>query len=113
MSLLSHQSETVIDEKNTFSVEVLLDGEKVTLNGVGNGPIDAFTSALAELRIGVRIGDFQEHAMSTGGDARAAAYVECTIDGRPFWGVGLDSSIVTASLKAVVSAVNRSFRAQS
>ncbi|MFD7003222.1 2-isopropylmalate synthase [Streptomyces mirabilis] len=113
MSLLSHQSATVIDEKNTFSVEVLLDGEKVTLDGVGNGPIDAFTSALAELRIGVSIGDFQEHAMSTGGDARAAAYVECSIDGRSFWGVGLDSSIVTASLKAVVSAVNRSFRAQS
>lgn len=112
MSLLSHQSATVIDEKNSFSVEVLLDGEKRTLDGVGNGPIDAFVSALAELGIDLRVGDFQEHAMSTGGDARAAAYVEVSLHGRTFWGVGLDSSIVTASLKAVVSAVNRSFRDQ-
>ncbi|MGW7454321.1 2-isopropylmalate synthase [Streptomyces sp. NPDC054787] len=110
MSLLSHQSAAVIDEKNSFSVEVLLDGEKKTLDGVGNGPIDAFVSALGALGIEVRVGDFQEHAMSTGGDARAAAYVEAAVEGRTFWGVGLDSSIVTASLKAVVSAVNRGFR---
>ncbi|MFE9775778.1 2-isopropylmalate synthase [Streptomyces sp. NPDC005931] len=113
IALLSHQSATVIDDKNSFSVEVLFDGEKRTLDGVGNGPIDAFVSALAELGIDVRVGDYQEHAMSTGGDARAAAYVEATVDGRTFWGVGLDSSIVTASLKAVVSAVNRSLRARS
>ncbi|WP_219818899.1 2-isopropylmalate synthase [Streptomyces sp. SM11] len=112
MSLLSHRSATVIDEKNSLSVDVLFDGEKRTLDGVGNGPIDAFVSALGELGIDVKVGDYQEHAMSTGGDARAAAYVEASVDGRTFWGVGLDSSIVTASLKAVVSAANRSFRAR-
>ena len=51
--------------------------------------------------------DYVEHALSAGGDARAAAYLECAIDGQVVWGVGIDSSITTASLKAVVSAVNR------
>ena len=58
----------------------------------------------------VRVLDYQEHALSAGGDARAAAYVECAVGERVLWGVGLDSSIVTASLKAVVSAVNRAER---
>ena len=56
----------------------------------------------------VRVLDYVEHALSAGGDARAAAYLECAIDGQVVWGVGIDSSITTASLKAVVSAVNRS-----
>ena len=54
--------------------------------------------------------DYVEHALSAGGDARAAAYLECAIDGQVVWGVGIDSSITTASLKAVVSAVNRAAR---
>ena len=54
--------------------------------------------------------DYVEHALSAGGDARAAAYLECAIDGQVLWGVGIDSSIITASLKAVVSAVNRAMR---
>ena len=55
----------------------------------------------------VRVLDYNEHALSSGGDAIAAAYVECAVRGEIFWGVGLDANIVTASLKAVVSAVNR------
>jgi len=51
--------------------------------------------------------DYHEHAMSSGGDAKAAAYVECQVEGRTLWGVGVDANIVTASLKAVLSAVNR------
>jgi 2-isopropylmalate synthase len=54
--------------------------------------------------------DYPEHAMGAGGDATAAAYVECAVGDRVLWGVGLDSNIVTASLKAVVSAVNRAAR---
>ena len=57
--------------------------------------------------------DYVEHALSAGGDARAAAYLECAIDGQVVWGVGIDSSITTASLKAVVSAVNRAAANQS
>jgi 2-isopropylmalate synthase len=75
--------------------------------GHGNGPIAAFCDALAAHDIDVRVLDYSEHAMSAGGDAKAAAFVECAIDGRVLWGVGIDSSIVTASLKAIISAVNR------
>ena len=55
----------------------------------------------------MRVLDYAEHALSSGGDARAAAYVECAVGERILWGVGVDANIVTASLKAVVSAVNR------
>ena len=54
--------------------------------------------------------DYYEHALSAGGDASAAAYLECTIDGDTFWGVGIDPNTTTASLKAIVSAINRAIR---
>ncbi|MFB7950448.1 2-isopropylmalate synthase [Kitasatospora phosalacinea] len=112
LSLLSHRSVAVVDEKDSIEAEVVFDGVGRRLTASGNGPLDAFTAALADLGVDVRIRSYQEHAMATGGDARAAAYVECSVDGRPFWGVGIDSSIVTASLEAVVSAVNRGRREQ-
>ena len=93
-----------------LSVDLVDDGTAVTLEGRGNGPIAAFTAALAELGVDVRVLDYQEHAMSAGGDATAAAYVECAVDGTVLWGVGIDANIVTASLRAVVSAVNRAQR---
>ncbi|MBK8866654.1 MAG: 2-isopropylmalate synthase [Dermatophilaceae bacterium] len=80
------------------------------LEGHGNGPIAAFCSVLSQLGVDVRVLDYAEHAMSAGGDAKAAAYVECAVGERVLWGVGIDSSIVTASLKAIVSAVNRALR---
>ena len=62
------------------------------------------------LDVDVRVLDYAEHAMSTGGDAKAAAYVECAVGDRILWGVGIDPNIVSASLRAVVSAVNRAQR---
>jgi 2-isopropylmalate synthase len=93
-----------------LSVELADAGDVVRLEGQGNGPIAAFTQALAERGVDVRVLDYHEHAMSAGGDATAAAYVECAVDGRVLWGVGIDPNIVTASLKAVVSAINRADR---
>ncbi len=93
-----------------LAVEISDDGELVALAGQGNGPIAAFTQALADRGVDVRVLDYHEHAMSAGGDATAAAYVECAVEGRVLWGVGIDPNIVTASLKAVVSAVNRADR---
>ena len=84
--------------------------EIVNSEGTGNGPIAAFCDALSGLGVDVKVLDYHEHAMSAGGDAQAAAYLECSVAGRTLWGVGIDSSIVTASLKAVVSAVNRDLR---
>ena len=78
--------------------------------GDGNGPIAAFCNSLSSVGVEVRVLDYHEHALSSGGDAQAAAYLECAVDGTVLWGVGVDSSIVTASLKAVVSAVNRAIR---
>jgi 2-isopropylmalate synthase len=93
---------------DSISVD-LVDGEQaLTVDGQGNGPIAAFVAALAERDVDVRVLDYSEHAMSSGGDAKAAAFVECQIGDRVLWGVGIDANIVRASLKAVLSAVNRS-----
>jgi 2-isopropylmalate synthase len=89
----------------TASVEV--EGDRHEITGAGNGPIAAFVDALASVGYDVRVLDYTEHALTAGDDARAAAYVECTVGDRVLWGVGVHSSIVTASLRAVVSAINR------
>ena len=93
--------------KVEIEVEVGHGGTQHTLHAVGNGPIDAYVNALESIGVHARVLDYHEHAMSSGEDARAAAYVECEVDGRTVWGAGLDPSIVTASMKAITSAVNR------
>ena len=95
-----------------MSVSVRVHGEDSVITGVGNGPIDAFVAALATRGLRVRILDYNEHALGSGADARAAAYLEVAVDDRVFWGVGIDPNIVTASLRAVVSAVNRASTAR-
>jgi 2-isopropylmalate synthase len=107
VALNSHHTSSADGEDDQLDVNVYLDGEKRSLVGRGNGPIAAFVDALAAVGHDVRVLDYAEHALSEGGDARAAAYVECAIGERILWGVGIDPNIVTASLKAVVSAVNR------
>jgi 2-isopropylmalate synthase len=87
-------------------------GQEISVEGDGNGPIAAFIDALSSLGVDVRVLDYHEHALSAGGDAKAAAYVECAVGDRVLWGVGLHSSIVKASLTAVLSAVNRAERAE-
>ncbi|HEY0447969.1 2-isopropylmalate synthase [Actinophytocola sp.] len=89
---------------------VEVEGDRHEISGAGNGPIAAFVDALASVGYDVRVLDYTEHALTAGDDARAAAYVECTIGDRVLWGVGVHSSIVTASLRAVVSAINRAHR---
>ena len=80
------------------------------ITGTGNGPIAAFVDGLASIGLDVRVLDYTEHALSAGDDARAAAYLECAVGDQVLWGAGVDGSIVAASLKAVVSAVNRASR---
>ena len=109
-SLLSMRSDSTVEAADTISVRLTDHGQEVTIEGTGNGPIAAFVSALSTLDVDVRVLDYAEHALSSGGDATAAAYVECTLGDRVLWGVGLDANIVIASLKAVISAVNRSVR---
>lgn len=114
LRLNSVHTSSAAGEKDQLNVNVYVDGELQTLTGEGNGPIAAFVAAINELPrpdseqgFDVRVLDYAEHALSAGGDAIAAAYVECAVGDEILWGVGLDANIVTASLKAVISAVNR------
>jgi 2-isopropylmalate synthase len=114
LRLNSVHTSSAAGEKDQLTVNVYVDGELHELHGTGNGPIAAFVDAINGLRDvdpawdwDVRVLDYNEHALSSGGDAIAAAYVECVVGGEIHWGVGLDPNIVTASLRAVVSAVNR------
>ncbi len=104
------QSTTDKDGVDTLTVEATVDGEDTVLTGTGNGPISAFFDALQSIGIDVRLLDYQEHTMSEGASAQAASYIECAIDGKVLWGIGIDANTTRASLKAVVSAVNRAAR---
>jgi len=121
LKLNSVHTSSAAGEKDALQVNVYVDGELRSLAGTGNGPIAAFVDAISELaddevsrgsvlfenRNDIRVLDYHEHALSSGGDALAAAYVECAVGDQILWGVGVDANIVTASLKAVISAVNR------
>ena len=98
------------DEDSTLTVTLIDGSQEKHLTAAGNGPLDAFVTALESTGLSVRILDYVEHALSEGRDAKAASYVECEVDGQVLWGVGIDPSITTSSFKAVISAINRALR---
>jgi len=110
-ALLDHQTSSVVESKHALTAEIAVDGRPQPVEGVGNGPISAFCDALATIGIGARVLDYTEHALTEGTDAQAASYVECEIGGVVYWGVGIDTNTATASMRAILSAVNRSRRA--
>lgn len=93
-----------------MSVDLNDDGQEITLTGEGSGPIESFADAVKKTGVKVQVLDYAEHALSAGDDAVAASYVECAVDDEILWGVGIDPSITTASLKAIISAINRKGR---
>ena len=107
VALVGHRASSVVESKHVLTAEVQVDGQVRTVEGSGNGPISAFCDALNAVGVKVRVLDYTEHALSAGSDAQAAAYVECEIDGRTLWGVGVDADTTGASMRAVLSAVNR------
>ena len=109
-SLVSVAQDSAVDGDTTLTATIKDNGKEVVIKGVGNGPIAAFCNALDTQGIKLRVLDYHEHALSSGGDAQAAAYLECSINSRTLFGVGIDPSIVTSSLKAIISAVNRASR---
>ena len=109
-ALMGTRGVSIQDGPDRLSVDLTDAGTAITLEGVGNGPVAAFVDALANHGVDVAVLDYHEHALSEGGDATAAAYVECAIGDDVLWGVGIDPSITTASLKAIISAVNRAAR---
>ncbi|MCX4551189.1 2-isopropylmalate synthase [Streptomyces sp. NBC_01387] len=110
IQLRSGQTTTDTDGRDTLTVEAVVDGVETALSGTGNGPISAFFAALSATGVDARLLDYQEHTMSEGASALAASYIECAIDGKVMWGIGIDANTTRASLKAVVSAVNRAAR---
>src|ERR1700755_2984040 len=92
---------------DTIEAVVKVNGAEHEIVGAGNGPLAAFVDALGAIGFDVSVLDYSEHALSAGEEAQAAAYVEASVGGRTVWGVGTATSITTASLRAVVSAVNR------
>ncbi|HEY7265580.1 MAG TPA: 2-isopropylmalate synthase [Trebonia sp.] len=110
VALLDHQSSSVAEGKHALTAEVSMAGQAQEIEGIGNGPISAFCAALASVGIDARVHDYAEHALTEGTDAQAAAYVEVETGGRVLWGVGIDTNTATASMRAILSAVNRSRR---
>ncbi|MGW7368249.1 2-isopropylmalate synthase [Streptomyces sp. NPDC054841] len=110
IQLRSGQTTSDTDGTDTLTVEAVVDGVDTVLTGSGNGPISAFFDALAAIDVDARLLDYQEHTMSEGASAQAASYIECAIDGKVLWGIGIDANTTRASLKAVISAVNRAAR---
>ena len=109
-SLRSVSQNSDVDGHTTIEANITDGTSEVRLSGSGNGPIAAFCHAMGDYGIDVRVLDYTEHALSAGGDATAASYLECAVDGKVLWGVGIDPSITTSSLKGIISAVNRALR---
>src|SRR5215217_7563895 len=111
LELVSVTSATGTGQIDSVNATVSVDGRRQEITGEGNGPVSAYVDAISPLGFPVRVLDYSEHALSAGGDALAAAYVECEVgsgeDSQVAWGVGMDPNIVTASLKAVTSAIDR------
>jgi 2-isopropylmalate synthase len=110
LAALSQSS--LLDQDVDLSVQLIDKGDSKKLTGKGNGPIAAFVAIVNdyEPKLSVKVLDYYEHALSAGGDAKAAAYLECEIVGKIYWGVGIDPSTTTAALKAVISSINRAVR---
>jgi 2-isopropylmalate synthase len=106
--LLHYTVDSGMVDRITADVEV--DGAVQTVTGEGNGPIAALVHALGSVDIDARVLDYHEHATSAGEEAQAASYLEVAINGRVLWGCGIHPSITTASLHALVSAINRAGR---
>lgn len=111
--LLSTRTQSDMSGEVALDVTLRDGDDRVVTQGVGNGPVSAFLEVVRAQGFDITLYDYVEHTLSTGGDAQAAAYVELQVDGERLWGVGIDGDISTASLKAIISAVNRAIRTRS
>ncbi|MGO1542975.1 MAG: 2-isopropylmalate synthase [Gulosibacter sp.] len=111
LEIFGTRTQTEMDGTTVLEVKLRVADETRTIETTGNGPIDAFLKALESKNYEVKLFDYVEHTLSASGDALAAAYVELETNGQRLWGVGIDPDISNASLKAIVSSVNRALRA--
>ena len=108
--LLSTRTQSDMSGEVTLDVSLRDGDDEIATHGVGNGPVSAFLEVVRAQGFDITLYDYVEHTLSAGGDAQAASYVELSVDGERLWGVGIDGDISTASLKAIVSGVNRAIR---
>nr|WP_275450816.1 alpha-isopropylmalate synthase regulatory domain-containing protein [Arthrobacter sp. H41] len=109
-ALTSVNTDTAEDGQFKLTATLVVNGVQQRRSSQGSGPIAALLDILGQDGVDVRVLDYTEHALSSGGNARAAAYVECAVGERVLWGIGIDANTTMAALKAVISAVNRAIR---
>jgi 2-isopropylmalate synthase len=110
---VGHEITSKNDSRGSQVDEIVLsindNGENVSISGSGNGPIDSFINAMANyLKLNIKVSDYHQHAISSGSDASAAAYIELDVNKNTVWGIGIDSNTVIASFKAIISGLNKS-----
>lgn len=110
---VGHEITSKNDSRGSQIDEIVLsindNGENVSISGSGNGPIDSFINAMANyLKLNIKVSDYHQHAISSGSDASAAAYIELDVNKNTVWGIGIDSNTVIASFKAIISGLNKS-----
>ena len=106
-SYISHLSSTQ-NEVNQLELKMMMYSKELIINGLGNGPIDAFVNGLCEeLNIQIKVSDYHQSAISSGSDAQAAAYIELEIDGKNSWGVGINQNTTRASFEAIIVGLSK------
>jgi 2-isopropylmalate synthase len=106
-SYISHLSSTQ-NEVNQLELKMMMDSNELIINGLGNGPIDAFVNGLCEeLNIQIKVSDYHQSAISSGSDAQAAAYIELEINGKNSWGVGINQNTTRASFEAIIVGLSK------
>ncbi|MDC0166051.1 2-isopropylmalate synthase [Gammaproteobacteria bacterium] len=106
-SYISHLSSTQ-NEVHQLELKMMMDSNELIINGLGNGPIDAFVNGLCEeLNIQIKVSDYHQSAISSGSDAQAAAYIELEINGKNSWGVGINQNTTRASFEAIIVGLSK------
>jgi 2-isopropylmalate synthase len=104
---VSHLSSTQNDV-NQLELKMMMNMKEYVISGLGNGPIDAFINGLSkELDIDIKVSDYHQSAISSGSDARAAAYIELEKDGKTSWGVGINPNTTRASFEAIIVGLSK------
>ena len=106
-SYIKHNSSTKEDIHN-LNLTLQMNDEQIIINGTGNGPIDSFINGLCnKLDIDIKVADYHQSAISSGSDAKAAAYIELEKDGKTFWGVGINPNTTRASFDAIIVGLSK------